>query len=167
MAQVVALFIVSYENDVIMDYIRFIMKQFLLFNMINVNVISYRYETNIVQVHTFYPYDGYNCANEVNELTLLEECVYSDDDPDEPEMAIIETIRPKIPRDLHECELRIAASSLEPFVFDDSEKGTEILMTRTIAKAMNMKPVYRYINETRETRLISNETGIYSLLLKR
>lgn len=143
------------------------MKQFLMFNIINVNVISYRYGSNVVQAHTFYPYDGSNCANEVNELTLLEECVYSDDSPDNVEMLVVEERRPKIPNDLHGCELNIAASIIEPFAFDDFETGTEIFMTKTIAEAMNMKPVYKYINETRETRTISNETGIYSLLLRR
>lgn len=170
LAQVVALFVHTYENDVLNEMITFILRKFLQRKLINVNVISYRYNTNIVQTHTWYPYECDNCADDVVNVHLVEECVYSDETPHAPTFNVIETLKPKIPINLHGCELRIAASVIEPFVFYDAENdafdiGTEVLMTRTIAQALKMQPKFMRINATRENRLVSNETGIYSLLL--
>lgn len=168
----VALFIDTYGGDELTEYIQFICREFLRWNMINVNVISYREGTNVVQAHTFYPYDGDNCASDVRALSLIEECAYSDDTPDDPVLVDVNRLRRKIPNDLHNCELRMAASVFEPYVFYDEQAtdfptGTEVIMARTIARALKMRPVFKRINETRENRLISNETGIYSLLLNR
>lgn len=172
LAQVVALFVHTYEDDVLNEMITFILREFLKRKLINVNVISYRSNADIVQTHTWYPYEANNCASDVVNVHLVEECVYSDATPYEPTFNVIEAIKPKIPYNLHGCELRIAASITEPFVFYDAESdafniGTEVLMTRTIAQALNMRPTFLRINETRENRIVSNETGIYSLLLKR
>lgn len=171
LAQAVALYIGECDGDDLMDYIRSIMRLFLQWKMVNINVISYRPNSNVIQSHTFYPYDDGNCANNVEQLSLIEECEYSDETPFDPMFSDMEMRRPKIPNDLHGCELRMAASVMEPFVFYDSETndfptGTEVLMTRTIAEALKMRPVFRHINETRENRVVSNETGIYSLLLR-
>lgn len=171
MAQVVALFINTFDNDDdLLAQMQLILQEFLNRHMINVNVISYRIDTNIVQAHTFYPYDDDNCATNVVKMHLIEECEYSDATPYEPQITVIDPLRPKIPSNLHGCELRIASSILEPFVFydevmDSFEIGTEVLMTRTIAQSLNMRPVFIRINETRENRLVSNTSGIYSMLL--
>lgn len=172
LAQVVALFVHTYEDDELMDRMTVILREFLHRKLFNVNVISYRYNADIVQTHTWYPYEGTNCADDVLNIHLIEECVYSDETPYEPIFTVIEPLKRKIPFDLHGCELRIAASVTEPFVFYDAAKdafdiGTEVLMTRTIAQALRMQPKFLRINETRENRVVSNETGIYSLLLKR
>lgn len=170
LAQVVALFMNTYENDELFNQMLLISQVFLRRRMINVNIISYRYNSNIVQSHTFYPYDGRNCATNVDELKLIEECEYSDETPYEPNMKIVHGLRTKIPTNLHGCQLHIASSVLEPFVFYDEESdsfeiGTEVLMARTISQALKMTPVFMRINETRENRVISNESGIYSTLL--
>lgn len=167
----VALFVHTYDDDQLAEYITFVLRKFLHRKMINVNVISYRANADIVQTHTWYPYEGANCADDVMNVHLVEECMYSDETPHDPTFNVIETLKPKLPNDLHGCELRIAASITEPFVFFDSGSdafnvGTEVLMTRTIAQALKMRPQFLRINETRENRVISNETGIYSLLLK-
>lgn len=162
----VALFVHTYEDDVLTKMITYILRKFLQRKLINVNVISYRYNTDIVQTHTWYPYEGNNCADDVVSVHLVEECVYSDEIPYEPTFNVIETLKPKIPYNLHGCELRIAASIYEPYVFDGFTIGTEVLMTRTIAQALKMRPQFLRINETRENRVVSNETGIYSLLMK-
>lgn len=172
LAQVVALLVTTYEDDELNEMIRFVLREFLNRKLINVNVISYRYNANVVQTHTWYPYEGSNCADDVVNVHLVEECVYSDERPYEPTFNVIEKLKPKIPYNLHGCELRIAASIMEPFVFYDAASdafdiGTEVLMTRTIARALKMRPTFLRINETRENRVVSNETGIYSLLLKR
>lgn len=168
----VALFVHTYEHNDLDEMITFILREFLNRSLLNVNVISYRYSADIVQTHTWYPYEGGNCANDVVNVHLVEECAYSDATPHEPTFNLIEPLKPKIPYNLHGCELRIAASVTEPFVFYDAESdafsiGTEVLMTRTIAQALKMSPKFVRINGTRENRVVSNDTGIYALLLKR
>lgn len=170
LAQVVALFINTYEDEELLVRMRSILQLFLSRHMINVNVISYRYNSNIVQAHTFYPYDGDNCATTVSKMHLIEECEYSDDDPFNPTITIIETLKEKIPTNLHGCEMHIASSVIEPFVFYDKQNdsfnmGLEVLMIQTIAQSLKMTPVFTYINGTRENREVSNETGIYAELL--
>lgn len=172
LAQVVALFINTYEDAVLLQLIESILNEFLSRHMVNVNVISYRSGTNIVQAHTMYPYDGDNCATTVVRLHLLEECVYDDETPYEPKFTTINRLKPKIPNNLHGCELRIASSITEPFVFydeaaDSFNMGTEVFMVKTISEALKMKPVFMRINETRENRLVDEESGIYSKLLQR
>lgn len=172
LAQVVALFINAYEEDEMHEQMLAVSQEFLQRRMINVNIISYRYGTNIVQAHTFYPYDGRNCADNVDRLHLIEECEYNDEQPYMPGFQDVNKLKPKISNNLHGCPLRIASSTLEPFVFYDKEKalydiGTEVLMARTIAQALKMTPKFIGINETRENRVVSNETGIYSTLLTR
>lgn len=152
------------------DQMLAVSREFLRRHLINVNIISYRYGTNIVQAHTFYPYDNVYCADEVDQLHLIEECDYCDERPYNPNMRIINELNTKIPSNLHGCELRIASSTQEPFVFYNEKSvsydiGTEVLMARTIAQALKMTPVFLRINETRENRVVSNETGIYSTLL--
>lgn len=170
LAQVVALFINTYEDEQLLSRMKSILQTFLSRHMINVNVISYRYNSNIVQAHTFYPYDGENCAQTVVELHLIEECGYSDEMPFDPAITIINQLKPKIPNNLHGCKMHITSSIIEPFVFYDRRSesfnmGTEVLMLRTITSALKMEPVFTRINETRENRAVSNETGIYSTLL--
>lgn len=170
LAAVVALFINTYEDEELLARIQSILQLFLNRHMINVNVISYRYNSNIVQAHTFYPYDGKNCAKEVTELHLIEECEYSDENPFSPKITIKNKLRPKIPNNLHGCEMRISSSKIEPFVFYDKDSnsfdmGLEVLMIRTIAEALKMTPVFMQVNATRENRAVSNETGIYAALL--
>lgn len=147
-----------------------ILQTFLSRHMINVNVISYRKNSNIVQAHTFYPYDGENCATNVVELHLIEECKYSDEIPFDPTITVIHKLKSKIPNNLHGCQMHIASSVIEPFVFYDQSSdsfnmGLEFLMIQTITNALKMTPVFTRINETRENRVVSNETGIYSNLL--
>lgn len=170
LAQVVALFINTYENDELLAQMKSILQLFLNRHMINVNVISYRNNSSIVQAHTFYPYDGDNCAMEVTDLYLIEECEYSDEMPFDPTITIINPLKSKIPNNLHGCEMHIASTITEPFVFFNEEKGSfdmglEVLMIRTIAQALKMTPVFTRMNGTRENRAVSNETGIYSTLL--
>lgn len=170
LAQVVALFVNTYEDEELLSQMKMILQLFLSRHMINVNVISYRFNTNIVQAHTFYPYEGGNCAQDVLELHLIEQCEYSDEAPFDPIITVINRLRTKIPNNLHGCELHIASSVIEPFVFFDRKSesfniGLEVLMVRTIAQALRMTPIFTRINGTRENRAVSNESGIYSTLL--
>lgn len=166
------LFINTYDDiDTEIDEV---LRAFLDVNMLNVNVISYKKDTNVVLATTFYPYAGTDCADYVSELVTFDSCEYNDGDYDEP-MAVIVPLKerlPKIPGKLHNCPLNISTGISEPYVFYDEKtgtftRGTEILMARTIAEALQMTPVFTLIPETRETRLISNETGVYSTLFKK
>lgn len=170
LAQVVALFINTYDEAELLTRMTNIFQTFLNRRMVNVNIISYRYNSTIVQAHTFYPYDEDNCGTNIVDLHLLEECEYSDETPFDPVITINERLQPKIPSNLHGCELHITSSVNEPFVFYDKYEnafnmGLEVLMIRTIAEALKMRPIFQLINETRENREVSNETGIYSTLL--
>lgn len=171
LAQVVILFINTYDDDILAQMITKVLREFLQRKMLNVNVISYRENTNIVQVHTWYPYEGSNCAKDIFKVHLLEECVYMDEDRFNPTFNIKNLLKQKIPHDLHGCPLRIASSVYEPYVFYDEKNndflfGTEVFMIRTICQALNMKPIFMRINGTRANRVISNETGVYSKLLQ-
>lgn len=142
--------------------------------MLNVNVISYRKDTNIVQASTFYPYQDGNCANIVGRLWTFDECEYNDGDNNNlySKVRNIKKLHKKIPNKLHNCPLNISGAIAEPYVFydvstNDFEKGTEVLMVRTIAEALEMTPIFSLINETRENRIISNLTGIYSNLFQK
>lgn len=168
------LFINIYENDDLEMQIYEVLRAFLAVNMLNVNVISYRKDTNIVQTSTFYPYQDGNCANIVDRLSTFDECEYHDGDDDNyfSEVRQIKELHRKIPSKLHNCPLNISGAIAEPYVFydastDDFQKGTEVLMVRTIAEALQMTPIFLLINETRENRNISNTTGIYSNLFQR
>lgn len=170
LAQVVALFINTYEGNELLYQIKLVLQLFLSRHMIDVNVVSYRFNSTIVQSHTFYPYDGENCATDVTELHLIEECEYSDESSFDPSITIINELKSKIPNNLHGCEMRIASSVMEPFVFYDKhtnsfDMGLEVLMIKTISHALKLVPVFMFINGTRENRVVSNETGIYSHLL--
>lgn len=172
LAQVVALFINTYPDDELLQRMKEILRIFLSRRLINVNVISYRENSNIVQAHTFYPYEDENCATDVDRLHLIEECEYFDERPFDPKFKIKHELQPKIPNNLHGCAMSIASSINEPYVFYDDKTesfdiGLEVLMLRTIAQSLKMTPVFQQINGGRENREVSNETGIYSTLLTR
>lgn len=171
LAQVVALFMNTYEDEELESHLFLVFRAFLEVNMINVNVISYRFGTNIMQTSTYYPYQGKNCADRVEYLWKFDECEYNDD-VDITEIRSIHRLRSKVPFKLHDCPLNISSAISEPYVFYDKEEnsfneGTEVLMARTIAEALQMKPVFTLINETRENRVISNITGIFSYLFQK
>lgn len=173
MAQVVVLFMNYYDNDDLQEHIFLVLRAFLDVNMLNVNVISYRKDTNVVQTTTYYPYHGRNCANAVEYLMTFDECEYTDEEHlSDIKIRSIQKLKKKVPYKLHNCPLNISSAISEPYVFYDKEtgdfiRGTEVLMVRTIAEAMQMKPLFTLINETRENRVISNLTGIYSTLFQK
>lgn len=169
----VVLFINTYDKDQMDIEIFEVLRAFMDVNMLNVNVISYQIGTNLVLASTFYPYQEADCANVVTKLVTFDACEYNDN-YDAP-LAQIKPLKrrlPKIPGKLHDCPLNISTAISEPYVFYDKEKGmfsrgTEVLMVRTIAEALQMTPVFTLIAETRETRVISNETGVYSTLFQK
>lgn len=174
LAQFVAVFIKNYDDDEqLYTQVKLAMEAFFEFRALNVKVISHQRNSNVIQMHSWYPYEGTNCASEVRDIHLIEECHYSDDRIGPQPLRNVTLVPPTlIPIDLHGCPLRVAASVYEPFSFYDPARknftrGIEVLLIQTIAQALKMTPVFIHINETRENRIISNETGIYSMLLRR
>lgn len=146
----------------------YITQIFFAYRMLNVNIISIGTNKKSVQMHTWYPYGNGKCANKVSDILVIDECIY-----DETGMIDLfghNDLLPKVPKDLHQCELKVAASIYEPYTFYDAQRGfydgVEIHLVKMIARALNMKVVHVLLNETRENRFVSNETGIYSPLLQ-
>lgn len=78
LAQFVAVFINNYDDKTVQVQIRSIFETFFELRALNVKVISFRRGANVIQVHTWYPYEGTNCADEVRNMHLIDECRYSD-----------------------------------------------------------------------------------------
>lgn len=172
LARFVAVFLNDYDDAMLQGLIRFVIESFFKIHALNVKVISFRKDSNVIQAHTWYPYEGENCANEVRAIHLIDECYYSDDRIGPQHIRNVTSPQPAIPLDLHGCPLRIATSVYEPYVYYDPvdkefNRGIEILLIRAIAQALEMTPIFIPINETRENRIVENDTGIYSMLLKR
>lgn len=175
LAKFVAVFMNKYDADVLYAQIRFILETFYRAHVLNVKVISFRRDDDVIQMHTWYPYEGTNCAEEVRNIHLIDECHYSDSREGAQDVRSVQTLQPIIPANLHGCPLRIACSTYEPFVhyYDSAQNdatlksGIEIRLVRSIARALEMTPVFIHINETRDNRNISTESGIYSLVLRR
>lgn len=137
--------------------------------MLNVNVISISINKKSVQTHTWYPYGNGKCAKNVADILLVDECLY--DRKEVIQLFSHNDLLPKIPKDLHQCELTVAASIYEPYTFHDKDRGffdgSEIHLVHMIARALNMNIKFILMNETRENRFVSNDSGIYAPLLQR
>lgn len=169
LAKFVVVVMEKYEESVLFDKIKHILQAFFKMQAINVKVISFRNGSNVVQMHTWFPYEGTNCANEVRNIHLIDECSYSDDRVDRQPVRNIRILQELVPSHLHGCPLRVSTSAYEPFVFYDSvrnefNRGIEIRLVHGIAQAMGMKAIFIPINDTRDNRHLS---GIYSPILKR
>lgn len=172
LARFVAVFLKIYDDKTLHRYTRFILEAFFESNALNVKVMSHRLDANVIQMHTWFPYEGTNCACGVRNIHLINECRFSDSRNESQFVRHITSMQPVVPVDLHGCPLRVAASVYGPYVYydpiqKDFKNGIEVHLIRTIAQALNMTPVFIGINETRDNRIVSNETGIYSMLLKR
>lgn len=171
LAKFVAVSMNKYERKSLHSQIRLIFEAFFNLHVLNVKVISFRHNSDVIDMHTWYPYEETNCAKGVRNIHLVDECSYSDDRTGPQPVRNIQALQPIIPPDLHGCPLRVASSSYAPFVHYHQARGTyhgiEVRMIQSIAQALGMTPIFIYINETRVNRIVSKETGIYSLLLNR
>lgn len=169
LARFVVTFMNKYDELKLYSQIRIILEEFFRAHVLNVKVISFRNDSDIIQTHTWYPYEGTNCALEVRNIHLVDECYYSDQRPGQQIVRHIEQLQRLIPIDLHGCPFRVASSLFEPFVYNKStqRKGIEVHLVQSITHALNMTRHFIYVNETRVNRVVSNQSGIYSLLLKR
>lgn len=179
LAQVIVLFTETYSTDLQDAETRLVLDKLLQHGMLNVNVMSHRIDTNIMQVVTWYPYASGNCAKEIRELTVIDECEYQIRDENDEEnrhtaYAIYKPNRkvPKIPLTMNGCPLLVSSSVWEPYTFYDSNsnrfvKGIEVLLIYTIAQVLRLRPIFKYLNETRENRLSDRLPDAYAELQNR
>lgn len=168
MANFVAVLMDKYDESLLEAFVRNVLGAFFKVHVLDVKVISFRLGADVIQMHTWYPFEGTNCAEEVRNIHLVDECHYSDRRKGNQDVRSIEPLQKTIPRHLHGCPLRVVSSVYEPFVYNNSaRRGIEVHLIRSLTRALGMKPIFIYINDTRDNREISNRTGVYSMLLRR
>lgn len=155
LAQVVVVFTEPFSTDALEVETRLVLRELLDHKMLNVNIVSHRNGTNVVQVVSWYPYENTNCATEILNLRLLDECIFEMDEEERTEYYPKQKVA-KIPSTLHGCPLRVSSGVWEPYTYFVPKvgftKGFEVLLIQTVSKVMHMNPVYELLNETREDR---------------
>lgn len=112
MAQVVGLFTEVFDPIVLEEQIRNVLSELLLHNMLNVNLIYNKAGTNTVEMITWFPYEGNNCANHILRLRIIDQCVYENtsNNSDVNIVFVAKRKQKKIPQILHGCPLKISSS---------------------------------------------------------
>jgi hypothetical protein len=161
LAQVVVLF-TSEMNDFMHELeVKNVLIELFEYSVLNVNVMSHRFNSNIIQTQTWFPYEGSNCADTILELRLIDECEYVEvdnpllgvDEVDENtedeyggdkdanenfrqyilrESHYFSDFGAKSPRNFHGCPLRVSTSIWEPYVFGTVDKIQKGLEVRMI-----------------------------------
>jgi hypothetical protein len=194
LAQVVVLFTAQMDDFVHELEVKNAMIELFEYSMLNVNVMSQRFNTNVIQTQTWFPYEGDNCANTILDLRLIDECEYAEDndesedkdeeydDEDEKKVKSNETsifvreshyfsdFGEKSPKNLHGCPLKVSTAIWEPYVVGTDEKikaGLEVKMIQAITTKLNMVPVYKILPRGVPHLKITNnnKTGFYADLL--
>uniref|UniRef100_A0A1B0CXD1 Uncharacterized protein n=1 Tax=Lutzomyia longipalpis TaxID=7200 RepID=A0A1B0CXD1_LUTLO len=119
--------------------------------VLNVNIMSRMYKTNIIQVVTWFPYEGKNCADKIINIRTIDECEYVLDENPPKEMrgsmdeALNETSEEeenfssnkafkfvwknyykdwvKIPDTYNGCPLRISSGNWLPYTVYETDEG--------------------------------------------
>ncbi|XP_053672276.1 uncharacterized protein LOC128722623 [Anopheles nili] len=182
LAQVVVLFTTELTPLVFEIEVRNVLQELFDNSVLNVNVMVQRFNTSVLEVWTWFPYEGGGCADNIDRLRLVDECEYAqlDQDPDRPtapawvfrERHHFADYGPKIPKYYNYCPLKVSTSIWEPFVVGNAshiEKGLEVLMLDAITARMRLIPVYSVIEAARATAPITadNQTGLYADVLQR
>lgn len=157
-------------------------------SVVDVNVISDRDRTSIIQSQTWYPYEGTNCGENVISVRTVNECEFfgqqsenetevdfnedtDEEQTGEDELFLLQydfsNLGPKLPFNLHGCPIRVAALALEPFVIQKDAKNTigfEVIMTKVISEQMNLVPIFKIMDSNIANKFITanNITGLYA-----
>jgi hypothetical protein len=194
LAQVVVVFTAEMDEFVHELEVKNVMLELFGYSMLNVNVMSQRYNTSIIQTQTWFPYEGHNCADTILNLRLIDECEYIEmDEPITDDREVVEKeddeygeqskqyllrerhyfsdFGSKSPKNFHGCPLKISSSIWEPYVVGAAGKiegGLEVKMIDAITSKLNMVPVYKIIPpEIPHLRVTNNnKTGFYADLLQ-
>ncbi|KAJ6645967.1 hypothetical protein Bhyg_01176, partial [Pseudolycoriella hygida] len=137
MAQVMGLFTEEYDSAKLDAQIRSVLSELLTHNMLNVNLMYNKAETNIVEMVTWFPYEG-NCANRILSLRVIDQCEYESNSSDVNIFFVPKKKQKKIPQTLNGCPLKVSSSVWEPYTYFDHNsgkftKGIEVLLIKTIS----------------------------------
>lgn len=175
LANVVLLF-TSLMNETMLEVeTQNVLEQLFKKSMYNVNVMSQRTDTFVLQSYTYFPYDDGNCANNVKNVRKIHECINQKEIDEQPDDIVVKPYNqyrfPKVPRRLHGCQLNVSVVLQSPYVVEARgkiESGIEIQMLNMIGQKLNLKPTYRIIDEDLSNSLTTNNSthGIYSDVLQ-
>lgn len=113
MAQVMGLFTEVFDPIVLQEQIRNVLSELLLHSMLNVNLMYNSVETNIVEMITWFPYEGVNCATRIINLRIIDQCEYKMNSSNGSDANIVflpKNKAKKIPLTLHGCPLKVSSS---------------------------------------------------------
>ncbi|XP_055624912.1 uncharacterized protein LOC129767755 [Toxorhynchites rutilus septentrionalis] len=189
LAQVIVVF-TSEMTPLISDIeIRNALQKLFEHSVLNVNVMIQRYNTSVMEVWTWFPYENGGCADNIAEIRLIDECelVQTQYDLTFEEEFLNETAEnsttplpvqqtlwmfrekhyasdfgPKVPIDYNSCPLKITTSIWAPFVVGNEttiEKGLEVLMIETITARMKLIPVYTILDPQRASARITADNN--------
>lgn len=168
--------ILNFASDriVLPKDIKTIFELFLIPRMMNVYIVYQNLTT--VNIANWLPYAGDNCANRVDAVYHLDQCIA--DAKQESGVSTIEHLEVenpiKIPQNLHKCTLKVSASVWEPFAnyLNGTNRygtvgwrGIEVNILTIFAQKMNMTIDFIRNYERRSNRVVSNRTGVYAPLL--
>jgi hypothetical protein len=159
-------------------------KLFFDYSILNVYVLIQNLDVdNLLQSFIWYPYDKNSCSNilSYNNLEIIDECETFNVTEEVTELSeryelreIIAELPSRLPTDskFHQCPMNVMTPIWEPFVLGSYEGptgGIEYLLVQTIAEKLDMKAVYRVVDDATAFKEISldEETGFYSDLIKR
>lgn len=174
-ANVVVLFTKIFNETFLQSETIKVLNGLFLYSMYNVNVMSQRQGSYVIQSHTYFPYESDNCATSVKNIKMINECFNEKEDQTDDENLRItkyhEDQFPKIPRRFHSCHFNVSVSVIAPYVVEEYntvEKGLEVLMLKQIAQKLDLTLVYRVISQELVNSFITpNRTGgIYSNILQ-
>lgn len=168
LAQVLVLIFYAYNENEIDGIRKNALREFLEYNMFDVNIISFRTTDRLtVDVVTWLPFTNGDCATDVTDLYATDKCEITNDVSALTEYS---DIMHKIPKLLSGCKLRVSTSIQEPYVYYNHTSktfdGLEIELVKNIAARADMIPEFVLINEVRSNRVVSKVTGIYANLLQ-
>ena len=154
-------------------------KLFFDYSILNVYVLIQNLDTeNLLQSFIWYPYSGNGCSNilSYNNLEIIDECETLNETLDSEEKFemrdLIAELPSRLPDKFHQCPLVVTTHIWEPFVIGTREMvtdGIEVLLIKTIAEKLDMKVVFRVIDDATAFSLVTEdeETGFYADLIKR
>lgn len=175
LANVVLLFTTLMNETLLELETQDVLEQLFKKSMYNVNVMSQRMDSFVLQSFTYFPYDQGNCATSVSNVRMIHECINDKEnveESDDIEMKAYNQYRfPKIPPRLHGCPLNVSVALQTPYVVaakGQIDSGIEIQMLNMIGQKLYLKPTYRIIDESLLNSLTTNNGthGIYSDVLQ-
>lgn len=113
MAQVMGLFTEVYDTSTLEEQVRTVLEELLQHNMLNVNLMYNKAGTNIIEMITWFPYEGVNCANRILNLRVIDQCEYQTNSSNSSDVDVVflpKKKEKKIPPMLHGCTLRVSSS---------------------------------------------------------